>query len=97
MIDRVKTCRCCLQVSKNPEDLYEFSSEVAIDSDSNFIKINLVYLEVTGYTIEAEDEDSTKICSTCLGDLKFCFLFKRKCSEASKTFEEIGKCIQKRL
>ncbi|XP_070502544.1 zinc finger protein 260-like [Chironomus tepperi] len=89
MIDRLKTCRCCLQVLKNEEDLYEFSSEVAIDSDStNFIKINTCYLEVTNFNISAEDEDITKICSSCLGDLKFCYLFKKKCMEVAKSFDQ---------
>lgn len=89
MIDRLKTCRCCLQVLKNEEDLYEFSSEVAIDADStNFIKINTCYLEVTNFNISAEDEDITKICSSCLGDLKFCYLFKKKCMEVAKSFDQ---------
>lgn len=89
MIDRLKTCRCCLEEPKNNEDLYEFSSEVAIDNESTtFIKINACYFEITNFNILLEDEDNTKICSSCLADLKFCYLFKRKCIDSAKSFDD---------
>lgn len=59
------------------------------------MKINLCYLEVTGVDVAQDDEDLTKICSSCLGDLKFSFLFKKKCVEAAKSFDEDDKEIGK--
>lgn len=96
-MDKLKTCRCCVREIGNEDELHEFSSEVATDNDSqNFIKISECYAEITTINVAEDDEDNTKICSTCLGDLKFCFVFKRKCLEAAKAFEieehpEIGK------
>lgn len=91
-LNRFKTCRCCLRELGSEEELHEFSSEVATDADvvnpQNFIKISECYLDLVGFTVSEEDEDNTKICSSCLGDLKFCFLFKRKCTENARTIEE---------
>lgn len=88
---KLKTCRCCLKELGNEEELHEFSSEVAIDLDAinpvNFIKINECYLELTALLVPETEEDLTKICSNCLGDLKFSFLFKRKCLESAKILE----------
>jgi hypothetical protein len=92
-MDKLKTCRCCVREIEFSEELHEFSSEVAIDADTanphNFIKISDCYTEILfPLTISEDDEDVTKICSSCLGDLKFCYLFKRKCIESSKVFEQ---------
>lgn len=89
MIDKIKTCRCCLEEVKNVQDLYEFSSEVAVDADSStFVKINECYSHITDISVSADQEDLTKICSSCLGDLKFCFLFKKKCMESAKVYDD---------
>lgn len=91
-MDKLRACRCCLKEVVNDDELHEFSSEVAIDSDpvnpQIFIKISECYMDLTTLNVAEDDEDNTKICSTCLGDLKFCFLFKRKCLESSKIFEQ---------
>jgi hypothetical protein len=89
MIDKSKTCRCCFQVSAEDTDLYEFSSEVAIDADSSdFVKIGSCYYEITSIILPAEEEDQNKICSGCLADLKFSFIFKKKCIDTAKAYEQ---------
>ncbi|KAG5683243.1 hypothetical protein PVAND_012536 [Polypedilum vanderplanki] len=89
MIDKLKTCRCCLQTSLEEEELYEFSSEVAVDEKSSeFVKINECYSEITSISVPDEEENFTKICSNCLADLKFAFIFKKKCLEASRLYDQ---------
>lgn len=81
-------CRCCLKEVENYDELHEFSSEVAIDKDQNFVKINDCFMDLTTLQIPEDEEDMIKICSSCLGDLKFCYLFKRKCIESFAKFLE---------
>lgn len=87
------TCRCCLAESKVESELYEFSSEVSVESDTandpqNFVKISECYRQLTSITVPEESEDSSKICSQCLGDLKFCFMFQQKCWDSDKIYSE---------
>lgn len=96
MIDKLKTCRCCLSQSLDESDLYEFSSEVSMDSDTqsdagNFVKISECFKQLTGSAIPVEAEDTSKICTTCLGDLKFCFIFQKKCWDNEKAYNESPK------
>lgn len=97
VMDKLKTCRCCVKEIEFEEELHAFNSEVAIDPDpedpQNFIKISDCYMEVTLMNVVEEDEDSMKICSACLGDLKFSYLFKMKCIESTKIFEQDIQCI----
>lgn len=92
MVNKLKTCRCCLLEVSKKNDLYEFSSEVSVDNDLTsdpqmFVKISDCYMQITAVTISEEQEDSSKICSSCLGDLKFCYQFQKKCLEAEKAFD----------
>lgn len=91
MVNRLKTCRCCLLEVAKGNELYEFSSEVSVDNEVSenpqmFVKISECYAQITTLTIDEEQEDSTKICSPCLGDLKFCYQFQKKCLESEKVF-----------
>lgn len=90
---KLKTCRCCLKELSSDEDLHEFSSEVSTDLDAinpvNFIKISDCYLDLCNILVPENEEDFTKICSNCLGDLKFSLLFKRKCIESAKKILEV--------
>jgi hypothetical protein len=68
-------------------ELYEFSAEVSLDSETSiepqqFIKIGACFQKITGIAVPEESEDSTKICPQCLGDLKFCFMFQKKCFDS---------------
>lgn len=76
---------------KTVADLYEFSSEVSVDSEttsnpSNFVKISYCFRSLTFIDVPEETEDLSKICSQCLGDLKFCYMFQKKCLEADKIY-----------
>lgn len=95
MVNKLKTCRCCLAESRSESDLYEFSSEVSVDDEplsdpQNFVKISECFASLTSTIVPAEAEDLSKICSQCLGDLKFCYLFQRKCWEAEKVYSSDG-------
>lgn len=85
-------CRCCLKEIFDKDELHEFSSEVATDFEAkepiNFIKINQCYLEVTSLEIPLNEEDNNMICSGCLGDLRFSYIFKKKCIESAKELEK---------
>lgn len=88
---RLKTCRSCLKEVKFESELYEFSSEVSVDSDGTaepkeFVKISQCYNSVTSVDIEEDTEDLSKICSQCLSNLKFCYLFQKKCWESEKIY-----------
>lgn len=90
MFNKLKTCRCCLQQDEDKNGMYEFSSEVSVDNeireDATFVKISECFTVITGITISEELEDSSKICSRCLGDLKFCYQFRRKCAESEYAY-----------
>lgn len=92
-MEKLKTCRCCLKQIIYDEELHEFSSEVATEFDKSssdpvgFIKISECYLDLTTLPVPENEEDMYKICSNCLGDLKFSFLFKKKCIENAKYLE----------
>lgn len=91
MPDKLKVCRCCLKQTKTESELYEFSSEVSMDSEEqknpeNFVKIAECYRQLTGTDVPVDSEDITKICSACLGDLKFCFIFQKKCWDNDKMY-----------
>lgn len=95
MVNKLKTCRCCLLESKFESELYEFSSEVSVDDEpstdpQNFVKISECFQSVTSVQVPVESEDLSKICSQCLGDLKFCYLFQRKCCDAEKFYHNLG-------
>lgn len=71
--------------------MYEFSSEVSVDSEpssdpQNFVKIGDCFTSLTSVSIPPEAEDQSKICSQCLGDLKFAYIFQKKCLEAEKSY-----------
>lgn len=89
MLDQSKTCRCCLMEVKN-QDLYEFSSEVAIDDSgpnpTNFVKIVDAFIRITTINVAKNDEDVSKICSTCLQDLRISFIFQRRCLDANQYY-----------
>lgn len=92
MVRKESTCRCCLSETESKLDLYDFSSEVSIDADNiedpqNFVRISECFSRITTIKIsDAKDEDTSKICSQCLSDLKFCFLFQRKCLDTEKVY-----------
>lgn len=91
MLNKLKTCRCCLTEKKAELELYEFSSEVSVDSDSandpqNFVKISECFTFLTAIVVPEETEDYSKICSQCLGDLKSAYIFQRKCIDAEKIY-----------
>jgi Zinc-finger associated domain (zf-AD) len=93
MVNKLKTCRCCLAEAKTESELYEFSSEVSVDSEpttepQHFVKISECFKHITLIAIPEDAEDASKICSQCLSDLKFCFLFQQKCLEADKVLSE---------
>jgi hypothetical protein len=95
MVNKTKTCRCCLTESKVIAELYEFSSEVSVDSEStanpqNFVKISDCFRNLTLIDIPEELEDLSKICSQCLGDLKFCYIFQMKCLESQKVYNNFS-------
>jgi Zinc-finger associated domain (zf-AD) len=86
-------CRCCLAEAKSESDLYEFSSEVSMEVDTasdpqNFVKISECFKQLTSISVPDESQDSSKICTQCLGDLKFCFMFQQKCWESDKVYSE---------
>ena len=91
MVNKLKTCRCCLAEFKDESELYEFSSEVSVDSEelpteSQFIRIAEVYSQITSIEVDGQAQDSSKICPQCLGDLKFSFIFQRRCLESEKQY-----------
>lgn len=96
MVNKLKTCRCCLAESKFENELYEFSSEVSIDDEpsrdpQNFVKISDCFTLLVNIEVPVEAEDFSKICSQCLGDLKFCYMFQRKCLDSEKMYNSPGK------
>lgn len=94
MVYKTSVCRCCLSDVDLQPELYEFSSEVSIDEEvnvrpKNFVKIQDVWRNVIFPNADDDDfEDVSRICSQCLGDLKFCFLFRKKCLDSAPTFSE---------
>lgn len=92
MINKLKTCRCCLTEFDSLEELYEFSSEFSLDDDSgdDFIKISECFHSLTTIRIPEDAEDENKICSGCLTDLKFCFVFLKKCQSSDDVYNNTG-------
>jgi Zinc-finger associated domain (zf-AD) len=96
MVNKTKTCRCCLSEINSFSDLFEFSSEVSVDENNdggdpqNFVKISEVWQNITLVDVEASDEyeEVSKICSSCLSDLKFCYLFQKRCLESEKIYND---------
>lgn len=91
MLDKLKTCRCCLTEMKSERELYEFSSEVSVDTElsndpQNFVKISECFASLTSVEVSEEAEDSSKICSQCLGDLKIAYIFQKKCLDSEKIY-----------
>lgn len=98
MQDKLTTCRCCLSQVEHEYELYEFSSEVSVDIEEqaeikNFIKISECFKQVTGIELPVESEDSSKICTPCLSNLKFCYLFQKKCWDNDKIYSEEGEDV----
>lgn len=95
MQDKLITCRCCLAEAKFERELYEFSSEVSVDSgeqvepQNEFVKISECFKSVTGIEIPVENEDISKICTPCLSNLKFCYIFQKKCYDNDKIYNSI--------
>ena len=95
MVSKTSVCRCCLSDVDLQPELYEFSSEVSVDEEvtvrpKNFVKISECWRNVIFPNTEFDDEfeDVSRICSQCLGDLKFCFLFRKKCLDSAVTYNE---------
>ncbi|CRK87611.1 CLUMA_CG001407, isoform A [Clunio marinus] len=93
MVNKEKTCRCCLLEAGGDNTLYEFSSEVAMNeapmSNQEFVKIGHCFTFITSIPIEQDEEDNSKICSECLGDLKCSYLFQKKCLESEKIYSAV--------
>lgn len=94
MINKLKTCRCCLVEYEYTNDLYEFSSEFSLDSDNEdateFMKIGNCFSMVTSIVVPEDLEEETKICSNCLGDLKASFMFMKKCQNSDEIYNNPG-------
>jgi hypothetical protein len=91
MVNKLTACRCCLTSVKSDVELYEFTSEVSVDEvvsvePQNFVRISDVWRSVTNSVDYDHYEDSSRICSQCLGDLKFCYMFQKKCLESDRVF-----------
>lgn len=89
MLDRLTTCRCCLAEVKKDQELYEFSSEVAIseNSDGEFVRIVDAFASLTNIVVPFNEEDSTKICSPCLQELKLSYVFQKKCLDSDQVYK----------
>lgn len=94
MINKLKTCRCCLMEYEFASDLYEFTSEFSLDSENEdaeeFMKIGDCFSIITSISVPEESEEESRICSTCLTDLKFCFTFMKKCQNSHEVFVNPG-------
>lgn len=89
MTNKLKVCRICLGEADSEEELYEFSAEIAVEDrkeNQNFVSILEIYQQLTSIPLASEEEDDSKICSQCLGDLKFSFIFQQKCIESEKIY-----------
>lgn len=99
MLNKLKTCRCCLTEKKQENDLHEFSSEFSLESEKftkgaqNFVKIGDCFTSLTNIDVPEDLEDQSKICMQCLGDLKAAYMFQVKCLESEKVFSREGKII----
>lgn len=92
MFNKLKTCRCCLTETAEESELYEFSSEVSVNPETakpQFVKIANVYKESTSIEISEGEEDTSKVCVQCLGDLKFSYMFLKKCWESERVYTRV--------
>lgn len=91
MVNKLKICRCCLS---EKDELYEFSSEMSMDDSAadaeNFIKIGECYSTLTRIFVHKREENCSKVCNECLTDLKFSYLFQRKCLDNDKSFNRLA-------
>ena len=83
MFDFDSVCRCCLQIN-DLSDLFEFTSEIAVDEQS-YEKIHEIYEKVLFTKIILEDTPS-KVCALCLQELKNSFVFQQKSIESNKIY-----------
>lgn len=96
MVNKQRTCRCCLEEVTENNELFEFNSEVSIDSETttnpqNFIRISNCFKNLTNISVKEEEEETSMICSQCLGDLKFCYVFQQKCLDSEKLYKPVDK------
>ena len=89
MLDRLTTCRCCLTEVKKVQDLYEFSSEVALseNTDGEYVRIVDAFASLTNIVVPFNEEDLTKICSPCLQELKIGYVFQKKCLDSDQDYK----------
>lgn len=91
MLNKLKTCRCCLIETAEESELYEFSSEVSVNPETatkpEFVKIAHCFRESTSIDVPENEEDTSKVCVSCLRDLKFCYLFLKQCWESERTYK----------
>lgn len=90
MLNKLKTCRCCLIETAEESELYEFSSEVSVNPETatkpQFVKIAQCFRESTSIDVPDNEEDSSKVCVQCLGDLKFSYMFLKKCWDNERIY-----------
>lgn len=89
MLDKLKTCRCCLSEASLESELHEFSSEVCVDRESltdpqNFVKIGECFNSLT--SVCNLEDDQSRICKQCLGELILAYIFQKKCLENEKIY-----------
>jgi uncharacterized C2H2 Zn-finger protein len=89
MIDKSTSCRCCLTQYHDNDKLHDFSAEVSTDDENNFVNINSVYYDLVNLEIIESELEDTKICASCLSDLKCCYVFKQKCLNAAKKIAKL--------
>lgn len=90
MFDFESVCRCCLQTS-DPNDLFEFCSEISVDDQNNYEKIQIIYnclILVSKKTslYQEKQEPISKICALCLQEMKNAFVFQQKSIMSNKIF-----------
>lgn len=89
MLNKLKTCRCCLIETETESDLYEFSSEVSVNPEvakPQFVKIAICFKEATLIEVPENEEGTSKVCPQCLQDLKMSYMFLKKCGESDRIY-----------
>lgn len=87
MLQFERTCRCCMVEMETEAELYDFSSEIAIEADQ-FVAIISVFNAVTSIKILKADEDYSKICPDCLQELKNAYVFRMKTLQNDRKFRQ---------
>lgn len=90
MLNKLITCRCCLIETAEESELYEFSAEVSVNPETatkpQFVKIAQCFRESTSIDVPDNEEDTSKVCVQCLGDLKFSYMFLKKCWDSERIY-----------